>query len=459
MHKIKFIIWREYTTRVRKRAFIIMTIIGPILFASIMILPLWLAQLEDKEIKNIAVVEFDSENNPVPDSKMIFKDVLEDKDKLHFLYIGNLTMKDIENLVALDTYFGFLVLNHDLLNSGKNVEVDFFCSKQPSLGIEVYISQKLGKFIHDQKLVKRRISPKIIESVDTEVTLLTQKLQKGGFKEQQRIDLKRGLGYASSFLIYIFIFFFGSQVMRGVIEEKTNRIVEVVITSVKPFQLMMGKIVGIGMVGLTQFMAWVILTSTLYIGASNLILNDIIGKKDDMTANQTELFDSLSQSNETYEPSIGNIQMSTINDAIEELNLSNVILGFIFYFLAGYLLYGAMFAAVGSAVDSDTDTQQFMLPITVPLVIAIVVMVNAITNPEGQLAYWFSMIPFTSPIVMMARIPFDPPNSEIALSMIILAVSFILFTWLSSRIYRTGILMYGKKVRYRELFKWLFYKM
>jgi len=267
--------------------------------------------------------------------------------------------------------------------------------------------------------------------------------------------LSMGIAYASALLIYMFIFLFGSQVMRGVIEEKTNRIVEVIVSSVKPFQLLMGKVVGVALVGLTQFLAWVALTLVLVVLAQGIFLPDIT-KEALQQANQMQMVGSLAgdsvQLSATTEKARDVLQM------IQSINFGVLISCFLFFFIGGYLLYGSLFAAIGSAVDSETDTQQFMLPITIPLIVAIMVMINAMQNPDGVLAFWFSIIPLTSPIVMMARIPFGVPYSELALSAVLLILTFVGAIWLSAKIYRTGILIYGKKLTYRELWKWLTYK-
>jgi ABC-2 type transport system permease protein len=245
--------------------------------------------------------------------------------------------------------------------------------------------------------------------------------------------------------------------MRGVIEEKTSRIIEVIITSVRPFQLMMGKILGIALVGLTQFLIWVILTTAIYQYTFNYYIKTQLKSQKEQAAPK-ELFSqdtNVAVVNQAHEP---DINVAGIINFIQDLNPVLLLSIFLFYFIFGYLLYGAMFAAIGSAVDSETDTQQFMLPVTIPLLVGIMVMMNTIMNPSGQLAFWFSIIPFTSPIVMMARIPFHVPQSELILSMILLIVTFLIFTWLAGKIYRTGILMYGKKAGYKEIFKWLTYK-
>ena len=240
----------------------------------------------------------------------------------------------------------------------------------------------------------------------------------------------------SGFLIYFFIFMYGAMVMRGVIEEKTNRIIEVMISSVKPFQLMIGKIIGIALVGLSQFLFWLIIALIGFSIAPYLIeSNDLLqGEINNSNANLNSL------------------------EIFNNLTIFPLIFGFIFYFIAGYFLYGSLFASVGAAVDQETDSQQFMLPLTLPLILSFIMIQPIIDNPHGDLAYWFSMIPFTSPIIMMVRIPFGVPIFELILSMTILLIGIFSSVWLSSKIYRVGILMYGKKTSYKEIWKWLKYK-
>jgi ABC-2 type transport system permease protein len=453
MSKIAQIIRREYVTRVRKRSFIVMTILGPILFGVFLIAPYKLANLEDSDEKIVAVVELDQQNNPVPEAELIFKGIIPDKEKLRFVYPADIDTSTIRTLIEYTGYYGVLVLNHRLLNSPQS-EIEFFSTKQPSIGIEMHITQHIENYLFDKNLTSINLSPEKIKSLKSKVTLKTSKLGKEGFKEQKLVDFKRGIGYAAGFMIYFFIFFFGSQVMRGVIEEKTSRIIEVIITSVRPFQLMMGKIIGIALVGLTQFTVWIVLTVGIY----QFAVSNFMGPQPQKQMLQSEMSGiNLPSSGNPQEMAEASGIVGVI-DSIEPSYYLYLLLTFLFYFIGGYLLYGAMFAAIGSAVDSETDTQQFMLPVTIPLILSIIVMINAITNPEGQLVFWFSIIPFTSPVVMMARIPFNPPPSEIFLSMALLLVTFIAMTWLAGKIYRTGILMYGKKINYRELIKWLRYK-
>ena len=243
--------------------------------------------------------------------------------------------------------------------------------------------------------------------------------------------------------------------MRGVIEEKTNRILEVIISSVKPFQLMMGKIIGVAMVGLTQFLLWVVFTFLITSAVSPLLLggesrwDQMMQQMEQIDQEDKKALEEISGSSESLE---------SFFEVVSSLDIPQILLAFIFFFLGGYLLYSALFAAVGSAVDSETDTQQFMLPITIPLVLAIIVAQTVIANPDSQVAFWFSMVPFTSPVVMMVRLPFGVPAWELYLSMALLIAGFLFTTWIAARIYRVGVLMYGKKITYKELGKWLFYK-
>jgi ABC-2 type transport system permease protein len=247
--------------------------------------------------------------------------------------------------------------------------------------------------------------------------------------------------------------------MRGVIEEKTNRIVEVIVSSVKPFQLMLGKIIGVALVGLTQFILWIVLTTVIYVGITSTVFKNQI--QDTLTQNnQIEKVmknDILSQSHKMEKVGTPNEVIDMFNFA-DGLNLPVLITCFAFYFLFGYLLYAALFAAVGSAVDSEADTQQFILPVTIPLILSFVIAQAIMSNPNSSMAQFFSIFPLTSPIVMMVRLPFDVPVWELALSMFMLVVGFLFFTWMAGKIYRTGILMYGKKTTWKELGKWLFYK-
>jgi ABC-2 type transport system permease protein len=456
MNKIFLIIRREYLTRIRKKSFIIMTILGPLIFGAIMVVPVWLTTREDKDIKKIAVIELDDYNKPVPDSLLFFKGIIPDKNNLQFDYLSNIEFSDIEKLLKNTEYYGFLVLHHDLINQKDGI-VELYAKDQPGVYIDQHITKSVESFLYGNKLRMIHLSPATINALQTNISLKTIKLENGGFREEKLITVKIAVGYAGGLLIYFFIFLFGSQVMRGVVEEKTNRIIEVIISSVKPFQLMMGKILGIALVGLTQFLTWVILTTAIYQYTFNYFVKEELKSQTEQAAPK-DFFSQNTDISVSSHEQLPNIKLAGIIDFVQDLNPGLILVIFLFYFIFGYLLYGAMFAAIGSAVDSETDTQQFMFPVTIPLFVGLMVMMNAIMNPSGQLAYWFSIIPFTSPIVMMARIPFHVPRSELILSMTLLVFTFLIFTWLAGKIYRTGILMYGKKASYKEIIKWIRYK-
>jgi len=458
MNKTGLIIAREYSTRVRKKSFILMTFLGPVLFAALMILPGVLTNMEGTDKNTIAVVEYDSYGRPLPDSLQFFRNVIPDKENMKFVYLNDMRLQDVLKTYDADLYDGILFLGQNIISAGRETSVDFYYRKPPSLGMELHIAKSLEKHIFDNKLIVNKIPVDAIQSFETRVNLRRidwKNWQEGG---EDATDVKRFLGYICGFLIYLFIFMFGAQVMRGVLEEKTSRIVEVIISSVKPFQLMLGKIVGIGLTGLTQFLAWIILTFAIAGIAQQILTPDATWAATEQAA-PGNVMDAGTNTAQTLE----NPQTkSIISDAFRQLkqvNFALVIGAFILYFIGGYILYGSLFAAIGAASDNETDTQQFMFPISIPLIIGLMVMINTFINPSGKLAVWFSIIPFTSPIVMMARIPFGiPPAGQIVASVILLILTFLFTTWLAAKIYRTGILMFGKKTSYREMWKWIRYK-
>lgn len=448
MNKIKLIISREYLTRVKKKSFIVMTILGPILFAAMMIVPAWLASIEDTEIKNIAII----------DESGVFINKIENTEFIKFDYLENQKLKDIKSNFSELNYYAVLQILPSI--SYEPSAVHLYSNKQSSFEVISHISNAMEEELKYKKLKANGINEDILKSIKSDVNVRTIQWTDEGDEKENFTEVNMILGYASGFLIYFFIFLFGAQVMRGVIEEKTSRIVEIIVSSVKPFQLMMGKIVGIALVGLTQFLLWIVLTFTIVVGIKMAFFSDL-GKIDTQEIVAQNLFE-----NQSHLPATTNInedfaspdKISLILNKIKSVNYPLVISLFIFYFIGGYLLYGSLFAAIGAAVDNETDTQQFMLPITIPLILGIFVMMNAIQTPDSPVAFWFSIIPFTSPIVMMVRVAFHVDPWELYLSMGILVITFIGTTWLAGKIYRTGILMYGKKVNYAELWKWIRYK-
>lgn len=446
MSKSSLIIQREYLTRVKKKSFIIMTILGPILFAGLMVIPAWLASLEDTEEKIIAVI----------DDTNVFTEVILETEYIKFEYLENIDVDDAKEIFPKSNYHAILYIPSNIFyNSG---QVQLFSDKQPSLGTKMHISNSLRDLLEKYKLKAYEIPDinNILKSVESKVSVQIIKWTADGEEQETSHEVAMIVGYICGFLIYMFIFMFGAQVMRGVIEEKTNRIVEVIVSSVKPFQLMLGKILGVGLVGITQFILWIILTFAIVTVVQTFVFPEIGNPT--MQVQTQDLMESAG-SMQQVEPMVeqNTDMVKQVFDSMKSINFGVMIFSFVFFFLGGFFLYGSLFAAVGGAVDSEADTQQFMLPITIPLILALFVMLNAIQNPEGQIAFWFSMIPFTSPIVMLVRIPFGVPYYEIAISMVILILTFIGTTWVAGKIYRTGILMYGKKVTYKELWKWIRY--
>ena len=441
MGKVGLIIKREYSSRVKKKSFIIMTILGPLIMASVFFAAIWIS-LQEGGTQHVLVVD------TTPGA--LFRNQLQDSEQIFFDYrTADISDKEFKE----SNYSLLLYLNEKIfeVNSG-----DLFYKELPSFKTQNYIRGQLETTIEKYKLAVNNIPLKVYTHINTKFQIFTRDIdQKTINNYTKELSL---VGYFFAFLIYMFIFMYGVQVMRGVIEEKTSRIVEVLISSVKPFQLMMGKIIGIALVGLTQFALWVILTASSVAILQNTVLNKKMGPKalienqitQNVVANDLADVDSAMSTDTMY-----------ILDLIERINFPMLIGMFIFYFLGGYLLYAALFASIGAAVDNETDTQQFMMPVTVPLIFAIIVGQFAIQNPTGPASVWFSIIPLTSPIVMMLRVAIGIGPDEIwqlFLSMAILIASFVGTTYLAAKIYRTGILMYGKKVSYKELFKWMFHK-
>lgn len=444
MNKIRFIILREYLTRVKKKSFLVMTFLGPILMAAVWIVPFYLTTLDD-DVKIVSVL----------DESGLYANKLSSDQKLKFVSAVNDLEQAKENLVQEDHY-ALLYIPRPQVNL-PNAAI-LYSDGQASLDVKNYIKTEMKRLLEDEKLRLHGIDRDVMEAIKTQVFVSSIKLDGSGNEEESSVEINMVLGLFSAILIYFFIFLFGAQVMRGVIEEKTSRVIEIIVSSVKPFQLMMGKIVGIALVGLTQFLLWVILTSAI-VGSFQLAYADEFNKANPVPSHSSQgLFPDQAQPTEELEQAFNDESTNFVIKALYSINFPLVIGAFIFFFIGGYLLYAALFAAIGSAVDSEADTQQFMFPITIPLILSIVMAQFIINDPGGQVAFWFSIFPLTSPVIMMLRIPFGIQTWELALSATLLVGGFIFTTWVAGRIYRTGILMYGKKVNYKELWKWFFYK-
>ena len=433
MNKIILILRREYLTRVKKKSFVIMTILGPILMAAMIVLPAFLADWSDATEKRVAVL----------DETGWFLDKFKDQENIKFYHVFEGLESEKEDVLYKK---GDLLLYIPLPELNIPVNAQLFSTKQPGLSITAYIKSVMKQEVENRKLLASGINPDLIKAAKANINLATIRVDEEGIETKSNTEVEVGLAIFAGIMIYFFIFMFGVQVLKGVMEEKSSRIVEVIISSVKPFQLMMGKIIGIALVGLTQFLLWIVLT-----GVFLLIFQ--LGFAGD-SASGFDLFGQQSQLMQQGGDG-GADKFLLVAEVLNSTDFSVMIFGFLFYFLGGYLLYSSLFAAIGGAVDQDADTQQFMLPVSIPLIFSVAMSGVIINQPDSALSIWLSMIPFTSPVTMMMRIPFGVPLWQLWLSMALLILGFITTTWMAGRIYRTGILMYGKKVGYAELWKWI----
>ena len=451
MKKVWLIIQREYLTRVKKKSFVIMTFLGPILMASVWIVPLLLAS-RSEGVKTIEVLDetglFYEEFKETPDTK--------------FIYITDDLQTAKENLAGSEN---FAILYIPKSSYSTPIAFYLYSFKKPGLNLKMYLQESANKILENKKLRDvYGIDEETLASVKSNISLVVEDIETS---KKSYTEISWALGFIGGMLIYFFIFMYGSQVMRGVIEEKTSRIIEVIVSSVKPIQLMLGKIVGIAMVGLTQFLLWIVLTLGIVTTFTAIYADQIdkykLGNEQAIT-DPGQLFPSdamgMPDTQQGLEALGSDENISQIIDVFFSINYGVIIFTFLFYFVAGYLLYAALFAAIGSAVDNEADTQQFMLPVTIPLVFSIIIGLSfVLNNPDGDIAYWLSIIPLTSPIIMMIRVPFGVNiYTDLIPSMVLLIAGFLLTTWIAAKIYRTGILMYGKKVSYKELWKWLTYR-
>lgn len=445
MSKISLIIAREYLTRVKKKSFIIMTILGPLLMAALFVVPVIVATQTQKTMKVMVV-----------DDNDFFINKFADTEKTKFFYRSG----EIDLIKKEALKNGYDAVLH-ILEGTQSIKTNLFFTDEPSMSFNSNVESQMDKLLFDRVLIDTfNIDPVKYEHLKslTRSSIANIKIDGTGEEKESKTEITRMIGMFSGLAIYFFIFMFASQVLRGVLEEKTNRIVEVLISSVKPMELMMGKIIGIAMVGLTQFLIWVGLTFALLYGVqlatpdlfqSTEVAQEMIG------ANVNDMA-SVPLTNMNVD-SMPSPSIFAVIDNYFNISFTVLLFSFLFYFLVGYLIYAALFAAVGSAVDNETDSQQFVLPVTIPLLLSIVLLMPITENPNGSLAIWMSMIPLTSPVAMLIRLPSGVPLYQLLTSMAIALGFFILCVWFASKIYRVGILMYGKKVTYRELFKWLRY--
>ena len=431
MGKIAIIAGREFNEHARKKSFIFTTLLMPIALVAIMLVPMLMMNVQSDATHEIVVV--DQSGRIAPD--------LHNTEAITFT-----TSATQEEALAADRggIFGILIIGEDVFTNPSNVQLLSYESS--TISIESEITGQISSIIEREKLGEYNITnlEEILASVETSVSLKVKSLGESGEAKDSSSVLNIALAYVLSFLIYMFIFLYGNMVMQGVIEEKSNKVMEVMVSSVRPYQLMMGKILGIASVAVTQFVIWIVFL--LVLGSAAMGVFGV----DEMLA-ATSAATSLDPAALTAAvPAMDSdlaVILSTLTDPAYLLRI-----------LGGFLVYAAMFAAVGSAVDNMKDVSNLQLPITIPLILGLFVMMSAMQEPNGSLAFWFSMIPFTSPIVMMARLPYGVPMWELGLSVGVLFVTFVAIVLLAGKIYRVGVFMYGKKPTIGELIKWARYK-
>lgn len=444
MNKILIIIGREFSTRVRKKTFLLVTIFVPILIAGLYAFMLWMMLRDDTQERKIAVVNRSELIHPL---KRINNNTFEYGHE-------DMAEADLSRFLVNSDYYAAIYVPQNIIREPK---ITIYSRSQIPMELENNITRQLKNEIEKIKrdsIIKQTGIPDLeqqLEATQTTVSATTLKIDEKGEARESSSVITSVIGIAAGIVIYIFIFMYATQVMQGVLEEKINRIIEVLVSSVKPIQFLFGKIIGIAGVGLLQFVIWIVLGGVIIVAGQSLFLPDI-----DMESlrNATDL-NAMTQTSGLTAENLATIR--SITQTLTPQFVCSFLISFILYFIGGYLLYAAMFAAIGAAVDSQEETQQFLGPLSVVLVIGLYIGFAAIKSPESPLVFWTSMIPFTSPIVMLVRIPFGVATWEILLSLGILGGTFILITWISAKIYRIGILMYGKKASWKEIYKWLKY--
>jgi ABC-2 type transport system permease protein len=431
-NKIFLVVKREYLARVKKRSFIVATILTPLIFPSILGVFLWIGMSDSGE-ESTRFIEVVDENQEF---------FLASNELFVFSY-GSLTVEEAKELVQKGNRYGLLHIPK--LNLSQPTGITFYAAETPGMSVIAGLETELKVKIEEIKLLNSGISRELLSKLKTEVSIRSMRLGRTGNEAVSNTVVNYAIGFISGILIYTFIFVYGNQIMQGVIEEKSSRIVEILVSSLKPFQLMMGKIIGIGAVGLTQFLIWIILisvVSTVIMGYFGMQMpqQDFLGPAGS---------DSVGWLSDT----------STLTEMllmIQGIDFFFIVLSFLTYFIGGYLLYGAFFAAIGAAVDSPSDAQQFMFPVTIPLLIGYMgLFIFVLDDPNSKVSYWLSIVPFTSPVAMMGRVSFGVPFSQLLLSVSLLAMGFLFTTWSAGKIYKIGILVHGTKVNYRTLWKWI----
>lgn len=432
MRNLKLIIEREFKARVRNRTFIVMTFLSPVILVAMILLIAYLSMLNSSEQRIIGLY----------DETGAFVEDFQDTEEVQYLDFSKSSLESAKSIVVEREYFGLIYIPEVEDENELAETVQFFGKEPPGLGTIQAIEKTIAERLTKRELVASGVSLEKLNKAKAEVEVQIQNFS-GQRTSKMSNYIKMFFGGAAGYLLMMFIIIYGNMVMRSVIEEKTNRIIEIIVSSVKPFQLMMGKVIGTSLAGITQFSIWVVLGAILLWGASMAVGLDVLASGSPTASAVQEL----------SHPEIAQLILD-----IRNLPMASLLIFFLIYFIGGYFLYSAIYASIGAAVDSETDTQQFMFPVILPLMLGIYVGFFAVVeNPHGSVSTIFSMIPLTSPIVMLMRIPFGVPWWEIAISIALLIITNFGVLWLAAKIYRVGILMYGKKPSYKEIYKWLKY--
>ncbi|MCL2511633.1 MAG: ABC transporter permease [Bacteroidales bacterium] len=443
---IRIIIEREYLTRVRKKSFIVMTILAPILIVAAYSLVIYLMVSDATASKK---------NITIWDESGLFYKVFSDNDQYTFAYIEPQSLDAAKEIYQQSNSYALVYIpkTQTIIPETANI----FAKSQIGMSMKSYVKNVMQKEIERIKLKSSGVSDETLASIKSNnVSINAIRLTEDGKKEERSYpEIRMILSMAFGILIYFVIFLFGSQVMNGVMQEKTNRVVEVMISTVKPMQLMAGKIIGVALVGLTQFVLWIVF-ALIIMGVSSVFLGSFLQSADVSQIASSQQMMGVNMDALTADMSQAQGEnIKYIMESVMSVNYGTMLSAFFVFFIFGYLLYASLFAAVGAIVDNESDTQQFILPITIPMIIALVTAFRIPDNPDGPIAVALSLIPFTSPISMMARLPFGVPWWQLLISIALLVITLWFTTWLSAKIYRTGILMYGKKASFKELWKWV----
>ena len=445
MNKTFLILKQEYLKRVKKKSFIVLTLLVPFLMVGMFALIIFLTINNDKKERTIGVY----------DESGLFLGEFKSETYTKYLFVDKQKYEQLKGGLNDSEYYALLYIPADIYT---NNSAQLVSEKQVPMELNEQIESKLSRFIENdkrQKIIAETQIPDLEEKLaatKTNVSLKTLKISEGGEAKSSSSTVAFIASYAMGFIIYFFVFMYGAAVMRSVMEEKKSRIIEVIISSVKPVELMAGKIIGTALVGLTQVAIWVVLGALVMIGVQSFFSPEAAQQMgQSIMENQGQMNPAMTQAAQPNE-------VMQVMEMISNLNIPLILFSFVFYFLAGYLLYSSLMGAIGAAVDNDEDSQQMIFPVTFPLILSIMVLFSIARYPEGSVAFWFSIIPFTSPVVMLARVPYGVPAWELLLSMFLLVLTVVGAIAAAAKIYRVGLLMYGKKVNLKEMIKWLRYK-